>query len=300
MSRSARFVYTLLALGLAALAYALGAWSFANDIWPIRSLRDAKRGVIGESPIAAGFDRFGRLVARAGRPEIACPVQDARTAVILFIGQSIQSNSAGQRAISAHGDRVTAWFDGHCMVAQSPLPGSSEDRGEALTPLGNRLVADGAFDRVVLVPSAIGGTRIERWAAGGDLNPILSGVLDGVASTYRITHVVWHQGEDDFSRGTSGDDYTRAFNQLLATIRAHHVNAPVYVSVATRCDDDARWRPDNAIARAQRALPDAARGLFPGVDTDALLTPRDRYDDCHLGASGVDKYAAALAEILRR
>ena len=298
-SRSSAALF-LSAAALAVGGYALGAWSFAHESWPIPELRDAKRVELGQSPLPSRFDGHGRLVSSLGKTPIACPAQDARTAVILFIGQSIQSNTAGQRFVSAHGDRVAAWFDGKCEIAASPLLGASEAMGEALTPTGNRLVARGAFDRVVLVPSAIGGTSIARWGAGGDLNRMLAGVLASVGRTYRITHVVWHQGEDDFSAGLSGADYTRHFHEMLATIRAGGVEAPVFVSVATRCDDDFRWRPDNPIARAQRALVDPRLNVLAGVDTDALLDPVDRYDGCHLGASGVARYADALADLLSR
>ena len=129
---------------------------------------------------------------------------------------------------------------------------------------------------------------------------MLEGVLDRLKAQYRITHIVWHQGEDDFSRGVSTDAYQTAFLTLVDAIRRHGVNAPILVSVTSRCDDDSKWKPDNPVANALRALPDPARSLYAGVDTDALLLPIDRFDNCHLGATGVKKYAEALTEVFRR
>jgi hypothetical protein len=295
-----RIVSAGLLVAALAAAYLFGAWSFAQDLWPIHALRNMKRSTVGQTAFVTRFDSFGRLTDWAGKQSVACPAQDARTAVILFVGQSIQGNHAGERSTSAHGDRVVSWFDGACTIAQSPLLGTTGMMGEPMTAFGNGLIAGGLFDRIILVPSAVGGTAIARWSAGGDLNGMLAGVLDKLAPQYRITQVVWHQGEDDFTAQTSEDAYRRGFDQLAAMIRAHGVAAPILVSVATRCDDDSKWKSDNPVARAQRRLPDAARGLFAGVDTDSLLTPLDRYDDCHLGGSGVAKYANALVEAVRQ
>ena len=260
-----RFALPLSIAGLLIAAYGFGAYSFALDLWPIRELRNMKRGAVGQAQIVTQFDAFGRLTAWPGKRDIACPAQDARTAIVLFIGQSIQSNDAGQRYVTQHGDKVAAWFDHRCMQAQSPRLGTSGDKGEPMTRFGDRLFESGLYDRVVLVPSAIGGTDMARWAANGDLAPMLGGVLDGLKSQYRLTHIVWHQGENDFSHGASTEAYTRQFRSLADMIRARGVDAPILVSVATRCDDDSKWTPGNPVATAQRALPDAARGLYAGV-----------------------------------
>ena len=294
-----RLFWPIVCCALLAAAYVAGAYSFALDLWPIHALRNFKRDAVGQAQVEAQFDRFGRLIAWTGKQEIACPAQDARTAVILFIGQSIQSNDAGQRYVSTHGDQVVGWFDGHCSIAASPLLGASGDKGEPLTQVGNELIASGLFDRVILVPSSIGGTQIARWANGGDLQGMLGDVLDGLKSHYRLTHIVWHQGEDDFNQRTSTAAYTQQFNTLVDLIRRKGVDAPIFVSITSRCDDDSKWTPDNPVTIAQRALPDAARGLYAGVDTDALLQPIDRYDNCHLGSSGILKYASALVDVLR-
>ncbi len=56
--------------------------------------------------------------------------------------------------------------------------------------------------------------------------------------------------------------------------------------------------PDNAVARAQLALPDPGANLRSGVNSDALLDDLDRYDDCHFGSSGEQKVAKAWADLL--
>jgi hypothetical protein len=73
----------------------------------------------------------------------------------------------------------------------------------------------------------------------------------------------------------------------------------MFVSVATKCLPLRQdWQRDNPIADAQRSLPDAAQGVFAGIDTDALLGPEDREGGCHLSASGQEKFAAAWMPII--
>ena len=279
-------------------SYLLGAYSFSHDLWPIHALRGAVHVAAGANAARDHFDIHGRLIARSDKQAVACPAQTPGTAVILFIGQSIQSNSAGQRAVSAHGDKVVSWFDGACTIASSPLLGTTGTAGEVMTPIGNRLVAMGAFSQVVLAASSIGGTRVQQWAPGGDLAAMFVQVLNGLAAQYHVTHVIWDQGEDDFSGKTTQADYMRDFTSVVQTIRAHGIDAPIFVTVASRCDDEYRWTPDNDIVRAQNALVNADRKIFAGVNTDALLGPMDRFDDCHLSGAGVEALSRASADMI--
>ncbi len=128
---------------------------------------------------------------------------------------------------------------------------------------------------------------------------MLLATIDSAQEKYRITDIVWDQGEEDLSANTDGRAYAQMFRSLVKSVRAHGVSAPIYISIATRCSLDA-WSSVNAIADAQRQLPDAQLGIFAGIDTDSLMGPLDRYDDCHLAASGQIKAAGAWAKILHK
>lgn len=248
----------------------------------------------------ATFDVLGRLTDFPGKTALPCPAQTGRTVVLLLIGQSNGGNHAEQRHVSAYGDRVLNHFAGRCYIAASPLLGTTGAKGESWTLLGNKLIAAGFADRVVLIPAGIGATSIRRWQRGGDLNGMLLSVLDGVRPRYRITHVLWHQGESDFVEQTSRNDYVAMFASLVESLRQRGVDAPVFPSVATRCPNGPVWFPDNPTAEAQRALPDRARKIFPGVNTDTLLGPADRDAGCHFTATGQEKFAQAWLGVLRR
>ena len=248
----------------------------------------------------AAFDKFGRLAAYPGKEKAACPQQNARTVVILAIGQSNIGNFGAARLSTAYGARVVNFFDGACWIAGSPLYGADQTLGEALTPVSDRLIETGAADSVVLAVASIGGRTIADFARG-PLRPMLDDAITSLGARYRPTAIIWHQGESDLALATSPENYRRDFDSIVARLRVQWPQAPVFVSVATKCLPMLRdWRADNAIATAQRQLVDPARGIFAGVDTDALFADGDRSDECHMARSGQEKFASAYAALIAR
>lgn len=282
-----------------ALAYLAGIYSYAKNLGPVELLRTVKRHLLFQPEERTGkptVDAFSRLTSYPGKVEVPCPVQTDKTKVLLLIGQSNAANNGGQRYVSAHGDKVINYYAGRCFLAASPLLGTTGEAGEPWTLLGNKLVASGLADRVVLVASAIGGVPVRRWKEGGDANGVLQSVLDELKSRYLVTQILWHQGESDFAGRTAQGEYVQMFTSMVDSIRRKGVKAPIFVSVATKCGLDPDWRPENPVSMAQRSLPDNGRKIFPGVNTDAMLGPEDRYEECHLSATGQEKFAAAWVE----
>ena len=242
------------------------------------------------------LDAAGRLMSYAGKIELPCPKQTARTAVLLIAGQSNAANSAAQRHSTRYPDRVLNFIGGRCYVAASPLLGSTGFAGESWTLLADQLIDAQAFDRVILAPVAVGASNAAQWAKGGALNASMIPLLQDLATHYRVTHVLWHQGEFDFALKTDPARYKEQFLSFVETLRANAVDATVFVSTATRCLPG--WSEPNAIETAQRELASIEPGFEPGVDTDKLLEAQDRYDDCHFADSGEVKTARAWAAIL--
>jgi hypothetical protein len=90
---------------------------------------------------------------------------------------------------------------------------------------------------------------------------------------------------------------------MVDTLRQHEIDAPVYISITSKCLEPSNGgfkvdAPDNAIVRAQMALSKSGNGVKEGVNTDALLDEVDRYDDCHIGATGAQKVSRAWANLL--
>ncbi|MGO6747020.1 sialate O-acetylesterase, partial [Rhizobium ruizarguesonis] len=177
--------------------------------------------------------------------------------------------------------------------------------GEYWTLLGNNLIASGQNDSVILAALAYSGSEVARWATGGDLNPVLVDTMKQLqGSDYRITSVLWVQGEKDLVIGTTAETYQEHFMSMVDTLRQHGVEAPVYISIASKCLEPSNGGfkehiPDNAIVRAQLALSKSGHGIREGVNSDALLDAEDRYDDCHIGGTGAEKVSRAWTNLLR-
>ena len=281
----------------------LGAWAGVVRIWPVRYslqlIQGAPKPFVNEPespPIAV--DSAGRLSKYAGKTGVKCPKQTQRTAVLLIAGQSNAANSAAQRHETRYPDRVLNFMAGRCYVAASPLLGSSGFAGEYWTLMADELIDAGEFDRVILAPVAVGASNVAQWAKGGALNTSMIPLVQDLATHYRVTHVLWHQGESDFALRTDPVQYKERFLSFVDTLRANAVDATVFVSAATRCLPG--WSDPNPIRTAQQELASGQPGFEAGVDTDKLLAAQDRYDDCHMADSGEMKTAKAWAAILAR
>lgn len=277
------------------IAVAGAAWLLGLYTYPLLRRIDA---VIEPALVSGTYDEIGRLVAYPGKTRVECPAQGEGMGVLLAIGQSNAANHASQRVVTRHPGAVLNYFDGACFAAASPLLGASAEKGEFLTLLADRLVSDGIYKSVVIVSAGIGSSPIARWQRDGDLNERLKATLKELSARYRVTDVVWHQGESDFDYSTSTKVYLKSFASLLETLTESAVKAPVFTAIATRCM--AGTTGSNPVAEAQRALVDNKR-VFLGADTDSMLAAVDRQSGtCHFTASGQAKTAAAYAEAIRK
>jgi hypothetical protein len=247
------------------------------------------------------YDEFHRLIGYPRKFSVPCPKQDAQTAVVLAIGQSNSANSGESNFKTKYFGRVVNFFDGKCYEAESPLLGASGQRGEFITLLADHLIERNLAYNVVIVSSGIDGTPVSRWKEGGDLNKLISRVIEGVRERYYITAIIWHQGEQDYLVKTKTNEYVEAFRSLLTTLRNSGVTAPVYIAVATKCSENAPpWQPNNPIAIGQKQLVETG-SAYLGANTDEILTEGDRQPDkCHFARSGEEKTASAFADAIEK
>ncbi len=227
----------------------------------------------------------------AGRVRVPAALfaRHPRTAVILGAGQSNLANECDPHGHYRPGDGVFNFnfLDGRCYVAQDPLLGSTGDRANLMTRLGDRLVRAGAFDRVLLVSIAHGGTYVAEWAPGGRMNLRLMLTLELLfAAGLEITHILWQQGEAEAA--SSGDPvaWSGAFHAIVEAVRRRGVTAPIYVAQCTVCCSG----PNETVRAAQRSVVDPRGGVLAGPDLDVIGVD-DRWDGCHLSARGLDKAA---------
>jgi hypothetical protein len=228
----------------------------------------------------------------AGRRRIASEIfkPHPRTAVILAFGQSNIGNEGDPSGLYIPGSGVYNFnfLDGRCYVAKCPLLGAGCNSSNFVTRLGDLLVRRKIYDRVLLVPIALGGTYIADWAPGGRANFRLMITLELLRRLgITITHAIFQQGEAEGNQiNADGAAWARNFNAMVKAVRLYGMEAPIYVAQCSLCCCD----PNEIIRAAQRGVVDPARGIFAGPDTDTIGLD-ERWDGCHFSLTGLEKAA---------
>src|SRR5262249_1935033 len=131
-------------------------------------------------------------------------------------------------------------FDMKFYRAIDPLPGASDNAGSVWGRLGDRLIDAGFARSVLFVPIAFGPTYVDDWI------PIRPGYrrlmfdLHGLKQAdIKIDMLCWHQGEATANHTPmTADEYRDCFRAMLRGLREAEIEAPVYVAVATLCEDE--------------------------------------------------------------
>ncbi len=208
---------------------------------------------------------------------------------VLGIGQSNLANHCGTPAASAAGIVV---FRGETHPMTDPIRGGSGVTGSVWPRLADRLSALTRPGPLVLTLVAVERTSVADWAPGGDRFPALddryrSGDFDGV------THVVYQQGEKDNRRRTSTDAYAADFRRLHATVTEMTGEIPWIICRSSY------WCgvTSASVIQAQNDIVQSIPRAFAGPDLDQLGA-EFRRDDTHFNDAGLERFAAALADIL--
>lgn len=109
------------------------------------------------------------------------------------------------------------------------------------------------------------------------LNPILPCSPSGVDAQVRLLDNKRPLGarRADLVLGSTAEAYQERFLSMVNTLRQHGVEAPVCISIASKCLEPSNGGfkehiPDNPVVRAQLALSRSGQGIREGVDSDAL------------------------------
>jgi len=238
-----------------------------------------------------------KKVSTDGRTEVdLAGIPRSGLMVALVFGQSNSANYGEQRY--AHVNKnVFNFYNSKVYVATDPLLGATGSWGSVWTRLGDKLVSRKIYNNIIFVPIGVGSSGVAQWAPGGDLHRDLTDVIAQVqASGLQFTHLLWHQGETDaYLAHTGKDAYQEHFAAMLASIRNSGVQAPIYVSIASR---GRRNRGDPEIVAAQKALVNK-EDIRSGPDTDRLGFAY-RFDGVHFSTEGLDTVADLWFSILAR
>lgn len=239
---------------------------------------------VAQSPISPGYNvTYGRGTAN--------PRGNEDAGVFIVAGQSNGANHAiGGLYIPTNSSEIgnLNFLDGGMYQGQDPALGASGTGGSWLFRFADSLISEEVYDRVVIVPIAVGGSSINDWLPAGILGRHLAVAYRRCAAlSLSVTAVLWQQGESD--HGMASATYQSNLQSVIETAREAGIAAPFLVGKSTYNAGNV----DNDIRAACTAIVDGV-GIFAGADTDALTGESYRAGDLtHFNAAG----AAAAASL---
>jgi hypothetical protein len=203
-------------------------------------------------------------------------------------------------------------YDGAIYSPEEPLVGSGA-RAAGLALLGyhpglilaDALVSAGKFDRVILVPVALGGSSIADWTTGVlTSRPVVAmkrlaqrGIVPGMTNvTFAF---IWGQGEADALAGTTQNAYTAGFNTVVANLKVAGFSGRIFIARQTLALGSFSAAVQAAqTSNAPSGVIDNANGIYLGANADALVgnicngggTCRQG-DNTHFTVNGMVAYA---------
>lgn len=245
------------------------------------------------------------VLSTIGRTKVASgTVPGERTGVFVIVGQSLSVNEVPTtRSITQVRNHQLNIYDGIIYNTQEPLLGINvsggsvtDARGTWMSYLGDNLITNGRYDRVVLVPMAVGGTTVAQWA-DNSLAPYLYNNIGTVAKRIRdaglrCTAIHWGQGESDTNAGTSQASYTASLAQVIAKFNNEIPNCPILVAQESYY----YGATSPAVLAAQVAAVNGTT-VFAGENLE-LLGSSYRYDNTHLNEAGAAQRAIMVEAAL--
>lgn len=236
------------------------------------------------------------------RTEVALGDIGERTAVIVFIGQSLSVNSVpvAYVPVNSNIDQLNIW-DGKLYKAKDPLlginGGDPAHRGTWLLRMADKLISDGHYDRVIIVPMGVGNTRVGQWS-DPNLEPYLFRRINTVGLRMRdaglpCTAIMWGQGESDTSANTSQASYAASLQKVIGEFNRAIPGCPVLVA-----QEAYYYGNTNAGILAAQASVVNNSTVFAGENVE-LIPPSGRYDNTHLNEAGADQRATLAVAALK-
>jgi hypothetical protein len=232
------------------------------------------------------------------RVERSCAPVPGKTAIIVVHGQSNAGNYGSTRHTAREAVDNFDPATGKCFAAADPLLGTDGIGGSFATRLGDILIQTGRYDRVIIVPIAMGSSTIS--ALNNERAELITNALPKLkAAGLTPTHILFQQGEQDAMLTTSAEQYVSQLHQLVTRFRTAGFDAPFYLSRSTKCD---AGEPTNteAVRAGQLSAINDALNIRQGPDTDTIGNDgRNPSDGCHMNEIGTLANAALWAAFIK-
>ena len=239
--------------------------------------------------------RYRSFLNSNGRTSVPCP-EDA--VVIAVIGQSNAANHVNSKFKDPNNFRAFNFFDEKCYLIEDPNLGATGNGGSIWTYFSTSL-ANVLNKNVVIINNSIKGTSVEDWSRDkyGFFSKFDESLKQIGKYGFKLSYLIWLQGEKDSQRKTTPEDYLKSFNDLFYKIKKNPaydlVNSKTFIFQTSVCHDGLKSNID--ILNAQAKIAESHSDVHLVMNTDELGAEY-RYDGCHFNFSGVDKITKKLIE----
>ena len=263
--------------------------------------------LMGYNPRSDGFDNNrGYSVAGSKTVRAISLNTGIRNLVLITAGQSnlasvgptayTPTNAAVLDNFSVYSGLNYAAADPLLGSTFHPLLGSGVVGGGVSLRLADLLVTNGKFDRVFIVPIAMGGTAISQWRSGGALYGNIAATMARLADrglapgTTGVTYAfVWGHGESDTTLATTQATYQAGLGEVLTTLFTTGFDGRAFINQQT-------WNAgttSSAIRAAQAAVVNGTT-IFAGADADTLDATKRQADNVHFNDTGMSDFATLM------
>jgi hypothetical protein len=218
-----------------------------------------------------------------------------RTGIIVTIGQSLICNSV-QYPFGVYSPTNGAkvqnfnFITGGVYTAKDDLLGCHGQGANIAVWLGDALINNNIYDRVILAPIGFSSTGSGQWAVGGDMNhriPVLARRLS--QKGYVPNFVLWQQGTADAAAGTAQAVTQANIQSMIDTFRANGIICPILISKESY--QSPAIPSVTATRAAQAAVVNPAAKVYAGADADTLDATK-RFDGLHFNYAGAAAWAS--------
>lgn len=225
-----------------------------------------------------------------------------KTLVLIITGQSLTCNTVPTYYAPTNTSVIdnANIYDGALYSIGGPLLGntfvptlSPLAFGNLSARLADKLVP--TFDRIILMPIAIGSTAVADWATGDLANRFQvamarlasRGIVPGMAGVTFAT--VFSLGAQDQANGTSQAAWTASFNIFKANILATGFNGRIFVTQES-------WNATSTYAPVRAAQAAAVDNItvFSAGDMDTLIDATNRQANAHFTDVGADNASTLI------
>lgn len=226
--------------------------------------------------------------------------------MLITMGQSLMANSHASKSriyVPTNSDVVDNFniYDGAAYAfTRAPALGCNGYNSNVATRVADMLINRRVFDRVVVVPIAVGSTTIAEWTTGEFAGrfPVAMRRLaaNGItADTAGVTFAaIWGQGESDNRERTSRAAYREHLDRLIRAVFSSGFSGRLFVNVESYY----AGATSPGIQGAQTSVVNNAT-VFQGANWDALGRGYRDSDDTHPGALGAPVFALTLYNAMR-